>query len=471
MQFQSSNRVVSSEGVAMYEYFNIDPFIDYRNLFVQPWPKYGLKHVGQDKWKTRFKMLGNRAIREHLDGNYWVGSIARWYPEFALLDFDDCTEDKIDRVRTELGLDDSKAMLMTSESDNSYHLLFRPVYDNQPPTARLLMDVFREYCLSRQIEIYPQANRFVRLPFGHAQVHCLNEGMEHLNRWEDLVYYFRKLDEFELKNIDYMNWEHRFIDDDDDEHIYIDSSILFSSGTGTASALELIEHGLQAPGTRNYAQGLIITYLFRKGVPPKTAVRYVWDWIKSKHNGMSKDFPANPKDVAGEIKRQVKSVYRTGHRQRYYPDLTDISHNGWITKENLTHILVLTSGNMPRTKFTYKLVSYCNPRSVRDSISLHSNKLVLWSGARTYKKYLAELEKAGMVKRGNIYVPGLISKPVRLLNWKHQAIGDAILKDERTPDIEVAYSQAFEREELKKILRDQGVSRQNIYSIIRKIYG
>jgi hypothetical protein len=118
----------------------IDSFAEYVETFVQRIPKYAVKFK-KSSWKTKNKPLSDTPIKAHLDGQYYVGVLGKWYPEFAVIDIDGLDQDKAEEIREEIGLNTDNSMLFSSESKDSYHILFRPTYNQKPPTLRLLNEV------------------------------------------------------------------------------------------------------------------------------------------------------------------------------------------------------------------------------------------------------------------------------------------------------------------------------------------
>jgi len=176
------------------------PFDDYKSLFIQRWPRYAVKQIGGKNWRTKNKPLSDIPIKAHLDKKYCVGVLAKWYPGCVILDIDNRPIGQANEIREELGLVDSDSMICDSESPDSYHLLIRPQYNGKPPTVRLTQDAFKGFVYSHHLEIYPQPKRFIRLPFGFAQ-ECLDPCYRGLDDWKEKLYWFQKLDEFNLSNV------------------------------------------------------------------------------------------------------------------------------------------------------------------------------------------------------------------------------------------------------------------------------
>lgn len=141
-----------------------------------------------------------------MDGRYSVGSLGKWYPQYGNLDFDSRERSFVDDTRGELRFTENNSMLFSTESRDSYRLLFRPEFREKPPTIRLLNSAFKNYCLERQIEIYPQANRCIRLPFGPSQK-ALDAEYRALETWEEKLYWYEKLNPFDIASVNYQQYE------------------------------------------------------------------------------------------------------------------------------------------------------------------------------------------------------------------------------------------------------------------------
>jgi hypothetical protein len=75
-------------------------------------------------------------VRALLDpARAWVGTLGRWYPEYAIVDFDDVHLEDVEATRKSFGFTDANSFLCRSPSANSYHLLFRPQYREKAPTC------------------------------------------------------------------------------------------------------------------------------------------------------------------------------------------------------------------------------------------------------------------------------------------------------------------------------------------------
>jgi len=431
----------------------LDPFTEYVDTFIQRLPRYTVK---VKNWKTKKKPLSDTPIKAHLNGQYYVGVLGKWYPEYSILDIDNVAQEEAERIREQLGLDELNSMLQTSESSNSYHILLRPSYNNKPPTIRLLQDTFKTFGKQNNIEIYPQANRTIRLPFGYRQ-NCLDFEYIDLKDWKEKLNWFLKLDDFNLSDIPYqqpeldLTYENPGRPDVSQEGGY------------------LLQYGLQIKNSRHEAQFKMLYNLWRRNIPYSQAINIVWQTIKNKHNGFSKDIINNPGIVEKEIIRQAGRIYDTYEHTYIYPDETHNGHNGYITKKDIETIVGLSKANLPRMRFLYNLVKYCYPRRYRNFINVHSDKLRQWS-KKNYLRYLDELTSLQVLKRADTYLVDKFSKSINL-NWSYKSPLNAILEDSRAPEtLEATIRLSYEPEEFRELLVKAGSERTNAIKSVKGIY-
>jgi hypothetical protein len=432
-----------------------DPFTEYVDTFIQRLPRYTVKSKDKKSWKTKRKCLVDTPIKAHLSERYCIGVLGKWYPGYCILDMDSVTFEEPERIRDELRLDKSNSMLYSSESSDSYHILIRPSYNNKPPTIRLLQNTFKMFGKQNNIEIYPQANKTIRLPFGYKQ-NCLDFEYIHLKDWKDKLYWFKKLDDFNLSDIPYQQREL--------DLVYEDPGIpdVFKEGG------YLLENGLQIKSSRHESQYKMIYNLWRRNIPYSQAKIMVWLVIKSKHNGFSKTIITNPGIVRKEIDRQAARIYDTYEHSYIYPDEAHNINDGYITKEDIADIVRINT-NLPRMRFLYSLVKYCYPRRYRNFINIHSGRLEEWS-KRNYLKYLDELTKLEIVKRGDNYLVDKFSKSINI-NWNFKDLGSAILYDGRAPNtFEDTIKLSYQPEEFRELLKKAGSGRTTAIEAVRRIF-
>lgn len=432
---------------------------DYCASFVQGWPRYTVKAPGDSRWRTieaSRRPLSYKKVQAYLEGQVVIGSLGKWYPGHALLDFDTCNFDFVDRIRDLLQLDDSHSMLCTSESDDSYHLIFRPTFRNNPPTLRLLNSILQPFAKYYGIEAYPTSKKPCRLPFGPIQ-QILDPDLWLLKDWRNKLYWFKKLEEYDLGKVPYHQEE---------LHLDIPAPFQNKGQIPVCTAGEfLYQYGLQAPDTRHESQFKVLYFLWRKNVSYSTAVNECFRWIMKKHNGFSKDI-ANPRQVRKEIERQASWLYS----HYTLPDETHNAFKGYLTKADIVDILHYMNGSLPKSRFLFHLVKYCYPRRLRDKITVHRNLFVEWSSERTYGNRLQELAEMGIAQRGGYYIVGKKSKDL-LLKWNYRHPENAILVDERAPDtLESTIAGCFDPEEARVLLRAVGMEKGQRSRILKKIF-
>lgn len=433
-------------------------FSEYIDIFIQRIPRYTVKLKNKASWRTKNKLLVDTPIKAHLDQKYIIGTLGKWYPPFAILDIDDKFLEDVDKIKDMLGLDAFNSMLCSSESANSYHILIRPTYNNKPPTIRLLQNTFKSFGKQNNIEIYPQSNRTIRSPFGYKQF-CLDFEYKNLPNWWDKLYWFKRLDNFDISTVPYYQ---RKLDlafkDPELPNFYEEGKLLF-------------QYGLQRPNSRNKSQFKVLCYLWRINIPMDEAEKLTLLVIKIKHNGFSKEVnKGNWRTIKGEINRQANKIYTTYELTSIYPDETHNDYNGYLTKADIKPIVMISKGSLPGMKFLYHLVKHCYPRRHRAFINIHSDKLIEWSSRGTYPKRLDELKKKGIIKRGDSYSVDRFSKSIKI-NWDFKDIREAILNDNRSPNtLEDTIKLSYEPEEIKALLKKAGVKRTTAIEIIKKIY-
>jgi len=443
-------------------------FQEYLDLLAQRLPRYAIKPIDHGTWRTRNKPLSDLPILAHLKGKYYVAVLGKWYPGYAIFDIDSRSKTEAEEIRARAGLDTSNSFMQKSESDDSYHIIFIPEYHSKPPTLNLLKDILKGFAQVHGIEIYPQRGRPIRLPFGPHQPMLDIEYMG-LDSWKQKLYWFEKFNPLDLSSIAYQQMVLDF--EPGPGKLWLPTNIF-------KEAKILLEEGLQQPSSRRHSQWLILVYLWRQNIPKETAAAMVWQWIKEKHNGFSKDFLRYPQHVKKDIRGLADHVWSTYHMGQVYPDSTHNIHHGYITKEDLLDIVEITSGSLPRMKFLYNLVKFANPRRYRKFIPYHTKRLIDWASRRTYQKYLNELGERGIAERGSSYLAagshGLrpFSKDLKL-NWNFRDSSEAVLHDGRSIEAfngAVRFLFKDRPDEFRQLLTKAGTPRRSRYTIINSIW-
>ena len=443
-------------------------FDQYTDIFVERLPRYGIK--GKWGWKSKSNWLHNTLVQKHLKKELIVGSLSRWYPQYAILDMDDIPRDRVDEIRKKLELDENNSMLYSSESPDSYHLIFRPMDNGKPPTTHRLQKVFKAFIKTHKIELFPKKRNFIRLPFGKYQ-ECLDYQYRYLTTWTDKMYWFNKLDDFNLITVPNHQIELALTG----STLGIKPTEKEWSGSFYQDGIDLFKYGLQAPSTRHDAQFAIIHYLWRNGVALDETIRQVWRWIQKKHRGHSKTFDKFPKAVKTDIKKQAVHVYTNYDLKTVYPDDTHNTHKGYICKPDMEDIAELCNGSLPRMRFLYNIVKYSYPRRFRTFVPVSQDKLIQWSSHKTYIKYLNEFEEKEIVTRGKAYSDGsqnkAFSKNLKL-KWKYRKSDDAILYEGRSLDyFDDTVKLLYEPSDFRDILKRSGVKQSNCTMMTNRIFG
>ena len=243
-------------------------------------------------------------VRRHLEGGgLSIGTLGRWYPEYGIIDIDDRNMDEVCTIRAAFNQSEHNSMLLASERTGHYHLLFRPVYNEKPPTLTLLEASLANLAREHHVEIYPQSQQTIRLPFGHGRP-CLDHGRETLG-WQDLFYWFKKLDDYDLGRVPVAGRNHgRSI-------LPVRRSRGIPEWQGCAKeGKELLESGLVMPSSRHDAQFRVLYYLFRSGMDRAVAEKRTLIWIQDKHNGNSGTVNQGGWGIIQEeIKRQAATIW------------------------------------------------------------------------------------------------------------------------------------------------------------------
>ena len=174
---------------------------EYISRFIQRVPSFGVKRDGY--WSTVHGERVEKYISEHLYGarstgkpGLILGTLAPWYPKFGILDIDERPSDfEVSNIKVFFNILSPKKHILFETSKNSYHVLFRPVYNGRPATTRLLHRILGPYAKQKKVELYPQPNHIVRAPY-HAgsKVIQLPRGQKQINNIADFLSVFDGLD-------------------------------------------------------------------------------------------------------------------------------------------------------------------------------------------------------------------------------------------------------------------------------------
>lgn len=431
---------------------------EYLLTFVQRNPKYAVKMPGKT-WRTKQKPLANKPIAAHLKGQYSVATVSPWYPVFAAIDVDDVPKHKVYGICETVGLNKSNSLICESESPNSYHIYLKPTYNDRPPTIRLLNNVFKYWAAKRGVEVYPKATKCFRLPFGPSDRPILEDGQVVSMSLQEKMYWFNKLDEYDLAECPA----------DRQTILNFEIEPLPICTTTFKRGLDYIEYGLETNGTRHEAQFCVLYSMWRQNYDVQDAINACFQWIKTKNNGFSRDIKRNPNQVLREIIRQANRIWSDYDLSRTYPDSVHNRNYGYLTKPDLLDIIRICEGNLPRIKFLGELIRYINPRQARGTVSVHTDRLINWSGHRTYLKYLQEFTQKGIIERSDKYTVGKAAKNIKL-NWDFRSSEMAIKADKRTTDTTGSIVNSFAPTEFRESLKDAGSKRTTSIMTVKAIF-
>jgi hypothetical protein len=387
-----------------------DQVLAFQKLFTQPTPHYASKN--SEGWRTVHRPLTWHVTNDHLTHLRTVGTLGRYYPNFGVLDFDDKTLSQVQASMSKSGLHEGNSMLFTSESANSYHLYFKPRYKGKP-TALSYYTMLMNYNGTNGCEIYPQANRVIRLPFSKGvKLHTAGEFKEVY--WQDGVAMLEDLMDYDLHYGLPRGDEVISASFKDDEALPLGKLTPSMSKGWRAEGKEYYQEGLTSSGSRVEATKRVVYYLWTQEHTPELAVELTKAWIKTKHNGFSKDWKSNYRDVYKQCQKIVEWVYLNFERQEYLPNLTQEQHNGWLTPAVVRQAVQASEGKLAEMRFNASLFSYVAPRCERKVVGIHSDKLKSFGSSKNYNSYLARLENACILKRHSEYSAGNYSKGISL---------------------------------------------------------
>lgn len=376
---------------------------DFQFAFSQPTPKYAQKSA--DGWRTIPHTLTYRAVRDHLEHRRTIGTLGRWYPSFGILDFDDVPISYVEQTRANLGMDDRNSVLFSSESADSYHLYFRPMAGDKSPTLRYYQKsmhyVAQQYC-----EVYPQANRVIRLPFGAGQDWVKN-GIRRQLDYTDGMAMLMALDGYQLAD----RW-HGEVWDEVDAQASMPQLDRLQAGW-KRDGLHYLNAGLEDAGSRYHATMRVIYFYWSQNVTPEVCIESVKKWIKSKNNGYSEDWKKNYRAVYRQIEQLTLWMYQNFAKKYILPDVPQLIDHGYHTQASVRAVVEASGGSLPVIKFALPLVSYCVARGGR-GVSVHRDRLVDWGSTANYVRYVERLEQAGLLHRHNHYSVENFAKKIDL---------------------------------------------------------
>lgn len=349
-------------------------------------------------WRTKHKTLSDPALQAHLRGDYWIAVKAPWYPVFYSLDVDRPTPKILEQIHAQFdryGITESQWLRMTTPSFDRFgnqRFYLRLEFNGQPPTWKLGYAALLN-TIGRISEIYPQLNRKDRLPCGAQQDILTEDGLllRHLS-WQQEMQSLLKIDPIAIEQLPVQHAMFEQPSEDRDRA---------ETWTLRKDARELLTTGLQAFGTRHNSQWILLNELWRQNCFQGEATEKVKKWLRSHHNGFSKDINNGRwSEIYAEIDRQAVSIWK---RPRVLPDG---AHNlqRAATKTDLKFIAEVFPGDAVRQKQLFNLTSFVRARQQHDWTFISKR---IWTeeiaGVRTYQSLIGELEEKGLLKTNRSY--------------------------------------------------------------------
>jgi len=299
------------------------------------------------------------------------------------------------------------------------------------------------------------------LPFGHAQ-DCLDLCYRGLDDWKEKLYWFQKLDDFNLSDVP-------------SQQLFFDfelKGVKFKHSGIINEARDLLKHGLFMPSSRHESQYKILLYFWRMNLDQNEAEETVWTWIRRMHNGFSKDIIRHPRAVRKEISRQASLIYDKYDLANIFPDSTHNVHRGYISELDIIDIIRIGKASLPKMNFLFDLIKYAYPRRNRLFIQIHRDKLIEWANERSYLKRIAETMRKGVIERYDSYSAGRFAKSVKI-KWPWRDSSQAILYDGRSVDtlketLRILYK--TKPDHLKQLLSDAGATKQAAYKTLKGVF-
>ena len=398
----------------------------YSRLCIQRSPKYGLF---TNDWTTIHGSITNELIHKHVTGQSTIGTLRRWYPEYALLDVDHVKYDYVlHEVRKEFGIAAEEKALVFETSPGSYHIMFRAQYNGRPATAALLekiLDPIAKRVSSRlskvrdvkEVVLYPKESRVIRAPF-HPNCKIINrEQCETLQE---------KLDEFlELSVIDMKDLAKRM----PRRRLDIGRTM---SGDKISKRAKLIQYGKdvylygmeRAEETRYSTQFAMMLYFRYMNFTKDQAREEYFEWVHEKAYGYSDlatlsagDNPDARWQLEREVEWCINEIWDTCDDQFILPATTHNGYHGWFTEKDLVLAAKHCGGKIAYFKSLSQVLAYFNAQR-KMTANIHFTK---WqemcsrpgtemASRSNYVRHIRFFEETGLAQRGSSFLVGEFSK-------------------------------------------------------------
>lgn len=354
----------------------------YKNLFVSGSLGISGGFIVQSPGKTWFdpkRKIRDNDVLDHLQQSKSVAVIPAYYPVYATLDldFDPLLDDtspnkiteKVDRVLELFQLKSSEYLQFTSpgfKETGNRHIIVPVTYKGNPASGRLIKRILGPIAAEAGVELFPNGLRKIRLPFGYEQYLLDPEDGSPLSyTWKENLYWLTQLDPVDLERYPFQGLTSTSGETGSDTGI--------TKGNGE----QLVEHGLQAHGTRHIATGEVARHYYFHNKDIDTAKAEIKNWLRTKHNGFSKEInKGNWRVVDNEVDAWVESTYDFFEKRGVYP--TSV-HNlqGWLTKADVNFVIDQYPGEWVKQKKLSRLLQHYRGRTggARRWVPLHRD---LW---------------------------------------------------------------------------------------------
>jgi hypothetical protein len=273
----------------------------------------------EPSWITTWETLDDTALGKHLNEEEIYGGRFRDWMDCLVLDFDNRTESADKNARAVINVFQAPMILNRSSGSGGIHMR---IYLDKREESRRLKKLAAYHLMERGLNVNPGVIEIkggnkdtLRLPLGKDSC-LLDYDLKPLKRSkkEDLLWIAETpIERIPLEALfggtlpkippDYFQ-KHR-------------TSVipLLSRKDILQDAKDLLIRGLTKPSTKHTAiYELAIYHIQMCGMDPQQANREICEWIDKHHNGLSKDYHADPEGVYKEIEAMVNWVStRNGH--------------------------------------------------------------------------------------------------------------------------------------------------------------
>jgi hypothetical protein len=363
-------------------------------------------------WHTIHQHTNDYDLRGHLNGDFWLGTRASWYPVIWNLDIDRPTPERLQKIYDrfdEIGIGENQRVRMTTPSyaaSGNHRIYLRLEQNFRPVTFQRGYEIlrlnFRDVC-----EIYPQQNRVDRLPCGRGQ-DLIGDNGQILSRlsWRQEMQHLLNIEPTPLGN---LQQQLSLLPDAE-----LEPKDLPRAWKPKSEVKEILENGLQAGGIkRAEAQFEILNYYWRANLQPFEAAEKTRLWLRQHHNGFSNEVNAGRwREIDAHITRQTAWIW--ARPAPVYPDSTD-GLQGALTRSDLEFAAKIFPGNAVRQKQLIALCSYYRPRRHHDWVFIPH---WFWrdeiAHKDTYKALVEELESKGLLIVNKHYSRGEFCRRYKL---------------------------------------------------------